>query len=81
MSKTTPSCIPMNAHHIRAEAGLIPTENRKFVIYSGNSNPALASEVAVHLGTQVGRSITSSADDEHFVSHTPRICVGWRANP
>ncbi len=50
-----------------AEAGLMPRQDAKLVLYSGNSNPALASEIAVHLGTQVGRSITSSVDDEHFV--------------
>lgn len=45
-----------------------PHYDSNFVILSGNSNPALASEIAGNLRTVVSRSITSSADSEHFVS-------------
>jgi len=63
------------------KAAVLRRAESKFVIYSGNSNPALASEIAMYLKTQVGRCITSSTDDEHFVIlFKQRSFIGRNAN-
>lgn len=51
----------------RDRAAVLANGKRKIAIFTGNSHPGLANEIATYLRTRLGRCITSASDDEHFV--------------